>query len=105
MGGGSTERELRAQRVRSGGDELERERDETAVLLCRNGEPSHRGRLGGSRLCRELDGGSRELLGRVDPVDEHAGGASELHILGERGSLAIFGDAPGGQRSPNIAND
>src|ERR1035438_5540321 len=98
MGGGFTKRKLRTKRVRGGGDELECERDETAVLLCRNGEPSHRGRLGGSRLYRELDGDSGELLGRVDPVDEHAGGTSELHVHGKRGSLAIPRVAPGGQR-------
>jgi hypothetical protein len=43
LGGGLAERRLCAQRIRGCGDELERERDEAAILRCRNGEPSHRG--------------------------------------------------------------
>ena len=40
VGGGFAERQLCTQRVRGGGDELERERDEAAVLGCGNGKPT-----------------------------------------------------------------
>ena len=42
-------------------------------------------------LRRALDRGARQLLGRVDPVDDYAGRAGDVHLSGERATLLYLG--------------
>src|SRR5205085_2620748 len=84
------------ERVRGGGDQLDRNRDGARVSSGGAGEPADRGRRTRPALPGELGGGARELFGRIDPVDGERGGFGHLRLYGKRRAHAAAGDASNG---------
>src|SRR5262245_59596754 len=93
VGSGDAAAGVRTQRVRGRGGELAGDGDEAGIQRRGSGEQAHRGRWFGSEIYRQLGGGARELLRRVDPAFNSGGESGAVRVYGGIGPLVVSGDA------------